>query len=474
MTTLSFEELRRALWDAAAVGDEAALEQLCRTHADAIRQHFAAWRQVPAELRDQPVRIEGYVQTMVAVARLFEQKLGDPSLLRELTGGGGDNPLVRWQQRLDHAQKAMDELRYRETAGVLTDLLIDVRGLKGSGPDAYLPPTFGLLGECYFQSGEVEKAVAPTEQALQICRRTGDVEGVATYLGNLYEIHRYRGASQRAADAAEELAERLGEQGQKAEAEQYTRQAQLVRQGEPLNRVIVNVDGRRRELDEVLAGTPGQVQFAFVRNRVTLRPAEALTKQGEKQAGQGRFEAALGLFEQAAQADHFDPQCHYQAGLTLLYLQRYAEAQREYLTTEELAPGWFHCRSSAWLARQLLQGAVSHETFQCWHVLEEGPLSPAQKSNLVEKALRQAPNLALLHQIHGKCLRAVGLNPAAEKAYRRGLELAEEPDIKTRLLVDLGAMVGDRMEKRVLLQEAVALNGNLLSAAMARVVLEFD
>ncbi len=191
------EELRRLLWDAAGGGDEAALESLCRTHQDAIRQHFSSWRQLPADLRDQPALVEDYVQTMVAIARLFEQRLGDASLMRTLTGAGGDNPLVRWQQRLDQAQKAMEELQYREAAGQLADLLIDVRGLKGSGPEAYLPPTFGLLGECYFQCGEAEKAVAPTEQALRICRRTGDKEGVATYLGNLYEIHRYRGDCQR-------------------------------------------------------------------------------------------------------------------------------------------------------------------------------------------------------------------------------------------------------------------------------------
>ena len=173
----------------------------------------AAARQLPADLRDQPALVEDYVQTMVAIARLFEQRLGDASLMRTLTGAGGDNPLVRWQQRLDQAQKAMEELQYREAAGQLADLLIDVRGLKGSGPEAYLPPTFGLLGECYFQCGEAEKAVAPTEQALRICRRTGDKEGVATYLGNLYEIHRYRGDCQRAGDAAEELAERLAENG---------------------------------------------------------------------------------------------------------------------------------------------------------------------------------------------------------------------------------------------------------------------
>jgi tetratricopeptide (TPR) repeat protein len=468
------DDLRRLLWEAAAAGDEAALESLCRTHRDTIVQHFPAWRQVPAEVRADPALLEGYVQTMAAVGRLFAQRLGDPSLLQSLTGQAADNPLVRWQQKLEKAQKEMEELRYAETIDLLNDVLIDTRGLKGSGVDAYLPVTYGLLGESYFQNGQADKALGPTEKALELCRRTGDAEGVRAYLGNLYEINRYLGRPAPAADAAGQLAEVLQDQGETAEAERYRKQAALVRRGEPLNRVVVNLDGRRLELDEVVGGVEGKVQFAFERNRLTLRPASELTRQGEKKAGQGRFEAALQLFRQAGAADRYDPNSRYQAGLTLLYLQRYGEAAEAYDQTKQLAPGWFHCRTHGWLARQMLLGKVSHEVFQHWHVLEDGPLNPQQKVALAEKVLRLAPDLAPLHLLHGKALRALGQAAAAEAAYRRGLACAEEPDVKTRLLVDLGALLDNRDEKRRLLEEAIALNGNLVAVAMARVVLAFE
>jgi tetratricopeptide (TPR) repeat protein len=468
------DELRRLLWETASRGDEAGLERLSRQHRATIVQHFPAWRKVPDEVRTDPARLEGYIQAMAAVGRLFAQRLGDPSLLQSLTGDPATNPLARWQQELEKAQKEMEELHYAETASRLADLLIDVRGLKGSGVDAYLPVTYGLLGECYFQTGQADKAVAPTEQAQALCRRSGDSEGTVTYLGNLYEIHRYRGAAAAAAETATELADCLEQQGQADEAARYRRQAELVRHGEPLCRVIVNLDGRRLELDDLLHGKPGRVQFAYERNRLTLRPCSAWTTQGEKLAGQGRFEGALQLFEQASAADRYDPQCRYQAGLTLLYLQRYAEAVTAYEETEDRAAGWFHCRSNLWLARQMLAGKVSHEVFQMWHVLQDGPLNPQQKATLAEKALRQAPDLALLHQLYGKSLLALGQRPAAEKVLRRGLDCAEEPDIKTRILVDLAAVVADAGEKRRLLEEAVALNGNLVAAAMARVVLALD
>ncbi len=473
MPDLSAEELRRLLWEAAARGNETDLAALCQAHRQQIAQLFPSWRTIPPELRSQPSRMEAYVQAMIAVARLFE-RLGDPSLLQILMGSPRDNPLLRWQQRLEAAQKAMEELRFEETTGELERLLAEVRDLKGSGADTYLPITYGLLGECLFQAGRAEQAVAPTEEALRRCRSAGDAEGTATYLGNLYEIHRYRGAAQQAADAADELAQELARQGQFEEAERYRRQSALVRRGEPLNRVIVSLDGKRMELDEVLAGKPGRVQFAFERNRLTLKRSTALTEQGEKQAGQGRFEAALKLFQQAAQADPFAPDCRYQAGMTLLYLGRYSEAVEAYDATEALAPGWFHCRSNGWLARQMQQGTVSQEVFQLWHVAEDGPLNPTQKLNVVDRALQQNPGLALLHQLRGKNLRALNQGSAAASAYRRGLECTQEPDIQTRLLLDLAAVVNDPEEKHRLLEQAVAQGGNLVAAAMARILLAFE
>ena len=60
----------------------------------------------------------------------------------------------------------------------------------------------------------------------------------------------------------------------------------------------------------------------------------------------------------------------------------------------------------------------------------------------------------------------------AEPVLRTGLEKAEEPDVRTRLLVDLQMVVSDPQEKQKLLQEAVALNGNLAAGAVAQVTLK--
>src|SRR5262249_39760098 len=153
--------------------------------------------------------------------------------------------------------------------------------------------SLGCLGECYFQEREADKAVPHLEQALQLCEQSGDKEGILAYLGSLYEAHRYLGQSEVAAGYAERLAAALAEQERAAEARRYRRQAGIVRAGEPLNRVVAVVDGVRYELDEVPVVEGKGIQLVFERNRMTLRPAEELTRRGEELGSQGRHEEAL-------------------------------------------------------------------------------------------------------------------------------------------------------------------------------------
>ena len=85
--------------------------------------------------------------------------------------------------------------------------------------------------------------------------------------------------------------------------------------------------------------------------------------------------------------------------------------------------------------------------------------------------MRHEKAQSLLHLARGKILRATQRAKEAEAAYRFGLDVADEPDVRTRLLVDLAAVVDAADERRELLQEAVDLNGNLVAAATAALVL---
>jgi tetratricopeptide (TPR) repeat protein len=464
------ERLRAALFDAAAAGDRRRLEKFCRANRQAVLDNFAVWRKPPDALQGDKAGMQRYIHGLVSVAELFASRLGAPELFQRLTGAGQDNPLVRWQEQLARARKLMAELAYAEARDLLTDVLIDVRQLKGTGVDAYLPVTQGLLGECYVQTREAEKGLPHLEQALSLCKEHGDSAGILTYLNNLYEAHRYLGRAKSAADYARRLAEALENEGRGAEAIRYHRQEQIVRAGEPLNRVLAVVDGTTREVDEVDEVQGKRIQFIFQRNRPTLRPAVELARRGEEQGRQGRNDEALVLFRDAGRADPFDPHARFLAGFSLLHLGRPAEAVECFQAAEELAPAWFQCRTDLWLAQQMAVGKLGQETFLALAALQDGPQSPEENVRLADMVLARTPALAPAHLLRGKNLARLGRDEEARSAYQAGLACAAEPDVKTRLLVELG-VASQEPERTALLREAVSLGGNLVAAATAGLAL---
>src|SRR5262249_51741710 len=207
--------------------------------------------------------------------------------------------------------------------------------------------------------------------------------------------------------------------------------------------------------------------FLFERNRLALAPSRELTQRGEREGSRGRYAEALSLFKEAMVADPFNPMPVHQAALTYVHLQRISDAVECYDRTEELAPGWFHCRSEGWLARQIAAGRYPLEVFVTLHTVEDGPLEPSVKYSLVGQTLKRYPDLAIMHHLNGKLL-ADGQQPeGAVAAFRRGLQCAEEPDVRTRLLVDLASAVESDDERRELCRQARELNGNLVAAATA-------
>src|SRR5262249_485298 len=114
------------------------------------------------------------------------------------------------------------------------------------------------------------------------------------------------------------------------------------------------------------------------------------------------------------------------------------------------------------------------EMFLACAALEDAPFSPTQKVNLAEQALQRAPDLPILHYLHGKNLKALNRADDAARALRRALAVADEPDLRTRVLVELAGVVSDKDEGRRLLQEAVSLDGNLVASATAPIMLAFS
>ena len=81
--------------------------------------------------------------------------------------------------------------------------------------------------------------------------------------------------------------------------------------------------------------------------------------------------------------------------------------------------------------------------------------------------------MPVLYLLRAEALIKVGAKSAAEVVARAGLERNPDVDVRTRLLVTL-SQATKSAERRALLDEAIALDGNRTAAAMARLMSRVD
>jgi tetratricopeptide (TPR) repeat protein len=462
------EQLRQQLFDAVAEHNDALLASLCAEHEAAVLAAFPGWQRVPPEFRS-PDKLSWYGPGLIAVAQHFAGR-GRPELMRALSGPDDRNPLVEWRRAIEAVDALIAEQRYAEAIPRLRATLDATAGLQGTGADSYRPVTYGRLGDCLFHAGDADAARAPIEQALQLCEASGDADGIVAYLGNLYEAHRYRGDGAAAADCIDRLAAVLDRLDRRPETAHWRRQSAIVRAGEPLCRIVAQLgDGPTCELSDLPAG-PGRVRFVFQRNRLSLQPSNAAVAKGTAAAERGELEAALEHFRRAAAADLFDPWPRYHAGMALTELRRYSEAIDSYQATEALAPGWYSCRADRWLVERLAAGAIDHDTFSAVRRIVDGGLAPTDAAARAEAALARC-EIGPLYLARGDALAKLRRTGDAADAYRRGLAITDERDVRTCLLVGIAAVTADSTERTRHLHEAIELSGNLVAAAMATVML---
>ena len=468
--------LREELLAAAAACDQRSFEKLCRKNTDEIVASFADWRTLPAEIRSDPEAANRYFQAMIGVARFLADSLGRREPLDQLTGPDDANPITQWEKAISAADELTDECRYREAVDSMEALLPEIEKLQGPAVAEMLATTLERLGAAHFHMGEVEAAKAAVERALALSEQSGDPAGIANNLKGLYEIERFLGHAEASSSCADRLSSLLAQYATPRDSDRWRRTAERVRKGEPLNRVVVEFAGERYELDD-LARIPAEIENArvvFERNRESLGSVRALVQEGKELGSENKFEEAIGSFERAAAIDPTDPDPHSQRAFTLIHLQRYAEAAAAYRHVEQLAPGWYHCRSEAWLANQLALDKVQHAVFLLLHELE-GDGTPAEdRITLVTETLRVCGKLPHLYLFLGESLLSLGKNKEAKAAFLEGLACSEEPDVETRLLLRLANVAPSKNERQEWLRQVVALNGNLVSAAMAALMLRHD
>lgn len=116
-------------------------------------------------------------------------------------------------------QSLMESGSFDPAAHRLQVLAREVGSMPGLAAQKLLPIVLGRLGECHFRAGRLQEAVAPTRQALELCRQSGDLESVMAYLGNLLELSVQLGATVDAVAIADMLAQNYEQMGMPDRAE---------------------------------------------------------------------------------------------------------------------------------------------------------------------------------------------------------------------------------------------------------------
>jgi hypothetical protein len=148
-----------------------------------------------------------------------------------------------------------------------------------------------------------------------------------------------------------------------------------------------------------------------------------------------------------------------------------------YRKAEELAPGWFHCRRYFWLAQQLGEGRLDQDTFFTLQALDGArqDRTPEAKVILARESLAKTPDVGWLYLCLGGYLKELGQLQEAEAAFRCGIDRAEDAqdvDVQSCLWLELAFVLPESSPERTRLLEAVRqLNGNLIAAASAGLVL---
>ena len=470
--TLNSEELRKATFDCIDRNHFTEFELLCQEQEKAIIACFPQWKRAPEEVQKDKDAMKKYAYCLMIIASYFQKGRNYGGLMTQLTGIDDSEYSQKWQQQLGQAKALMQqELKFNEAIPILEQCLELASGVSGAGVDRFLPLTQGFLGECYFQRGEMDKAATWVERALQTTTMQEDYESSIAYLQNLYEINRWRGQPQEAAKHAKEIAERAYNRGELVTSSNW-RHMERSAANEPLHRVVLKIGDELFELDEIPKVSGERVEFTFVRNRIELVWCSQKCYEGRELTQEGKYDEALEKFEEAIAFDKYSPQPKYMSGNIKLAGRRYEEAIADLEVVEQLCPGFETSRSDLWLAKQLHENKMEHDA--CMAVFESNnqEIPVEERIETCRKLAAKYPQYAEAYWRTGKMLVETQRPEEAMEEFKKGVENADDPDVRSRLLRDIAILSKDEADKRKYFSEAIAVeNGNCLAQAMSRYLL---
>ena len=163
----------------------------CRRYQDDIANDLDSWTTVPGGIREHPEATQQYADVLSTVAQVLAAQFGRTELLERLTGDEPDE-LRRWELALGEADALVDTDPERARR-VLEDALTLGTEISGSRIDRLNALTNGRLGTLAYRQNDIDAARSHTEIALGASLAASDVDGVMTYVRNLYDLEREQG-----------------------------------------------------------------------------------------------------------------------------------------------------------------------------------------------------------------------------------------------------------------------------------------
>ena len=342
--------LQDQLFDAAARGDDAALGALCRDHADAIRDAFPGWQQVPEAMRADPAALQRYGGGLVQVAMAFVS-MGDPSLIQRLQGGDRPNPIEEWQRDLSRADELVAGGQAAGAVALLLGTLDRAAKLQGTAVTQLMPMTLGRLGSAHFHAGDLDRARERFSEAIAACEAAGDAEGAEVNRRNLAVV-----------------------------------------EGESEPGIVFRAaDGRTLSGAELRAAR-GPVRWQIT-GGVVPDAARAAHQEGRRLGAQGDHASAHAAFDRARALAPTWPYPVYDAAFTWLLQGDPVAALSAYEEVDRLAPrGFFQTKTAVHTLRREAAGDLPAGTWLRALSLEW--TAPAERARTLAALAAEAPDFA--------------------------------------------------------------------------------
>jgi len=191
VTIKGASNLHQKFYDALEKEDFDALEKLLDKHGEEVIEQFKSWTTLPESIRGDDEATTRYGESLVAIAQLFAHA-GVPALMEQLAGPDEENRIVQWNQAIGQAQLLSEMGQYAESTAQLKVILADLQGARGGIVADLRAKLLGSLGQNAMRLGDYAVAVSYSQQALEVCRESGDEAGQFAYYDNLMVVQAIR------------------------------------------------------------------------------------------------------------------------------------------------------------------------------------------------------------------------------------------------------------------------------------------